>query len=203
MGRRKSHPRCQVCRDPRRAEIELAFVSRVGLDTVAERYGIHRQSVWRHMRNHLSDEDKAFYLSGISVRELADRAIAEDLSLMDYIVVVRGMLMNTLQDAAGDGDRASLAALAGKLTDLLKLSANINGDLKKLSPTTVTNNVTMFVQSPAFSELQAMLVRALSGHPEALQKVLAGLDELEAKATNSNPPMIEARPLETSDACAA
>lgn len=196
MGRQISHARCNVCRDARRAQIELAHVSGIGLNTLEDRFGIGRMSLWRHLKNHLTVEDRALYLADVNMRGLADRAHAESMTVMDYIAIERGIVMKSLQIAAMADDRPAVAALSGKLTDLLKLAANMSGQLHSLIPSQITNNIAVFTNSPAFGELQAMLVRALAGHPVALQRVMAGLEELDAKAASCTPPMIEARALE-------
>jgi hypothetical protein len=67
--------------------------------------------------------------------------------------------------------------------------------LLNAAPITNINNYAFFLNSPVFTELQAMLVKALADEPAALQKVLAGLDALEAKATdNSEPALLEMKP---------
>jgi hypothetical protein len=53
-----------------------------------------------------------------------------------------------------------------------------------------------------FIDLQSMLVRKLAGHPEALSRVVEGLQELEAKASQAQngATLIDARQLEHTDA---
>lgn len=199
MGQRRiTAKRCKVCSDPRRAEIELAHCSGIGLDSIAAKFGHplgtpehrnYRMSVWRHCKKHLKEDDRAAYLCDVDIKDLAARAHAESMSLMDYIAIERGLLMRQLQLAAGMNDKHATASLAGKLTELLKLSANVTGELHRLSPTTTTNNIAVFVRSPAFDDLQSMLMRALADHPEALARVVAGLRELEDKAAGPQGPL--------------
>jgi hypothetical protein len=76
-----------------------------------------------------------------------------------------------------------VAALAGRLNEVLLSIGGVTGEMLKLAPTSITNHTAIFINSPAFADLQAMLVRRLSGHPEALSEVVSGLLELEAKAS--------------------
>src|SRR3954470_18729125 len=110
------------------------------------------------------------------------RAADEGVSLLDFFKIVRGTLMKQFQLAASVNDRKAVAALAGKLNETLNLIGNISGEMLRLSPGTVVNNTAVFINSPAFTDLQSMLVRKLSGYPEALSAVVEGLQELEARA---------------------
>lgn len=185
--------RCTVCRHPRRAEIELAHVSGVSAKAIGDKFGLGHMSVFRHCANHLTDEMRAFYCAEVDVRELAARAHAESMSLMDYVALVRATLMRQLQIAAGANDRHATAALSGKLIEALKLNANLTGELSRLVPSSTTN-IAIFAASPEFAQLQAMLVRALAGHPDALERVLSGLQDLEARA--APPTMIDGKAVE-------
>lgn len=131
------------------------------------------------MENHVSADDRAFYLADVDLRGLADRANAESLSLLDYLSIVRGTLMTQMQVAAGCGDRSNTAALAGKLNETLKLIATCTGEMLRLSPVNITHNTAVFLSSPLYIELEQMLIATLSDHPDALAKVVDGLRALE------------------------
>jgi hypothetical protein len=191
---------CRVCRHPERARIELLRISGVGLSTVAAQFGISTDSVWRHMSHHVSEHDKAAYLADVPIAEMVARAADEGVSLLDFFKIVRGVLMQQFQLAAAVNDRHATASLAGRLNETLGLIGKLTGELLKLAPGTVTNNTAIFVNSPAFADLQSMLIRRLAIHPEALAAVIAGLRELEAKA-EPPPTIIDAHAVEAVDAC--
>jgi hypothetical protein len=202
MDRKITRARCLVCAHPERARIELARISGVGLDTIAKTFDISKAAVWRHTTNHLSDADRALYLADVDLKGLAERANAESLSLLDYLAIVRSTLLQQMQMAAGLNDRSGTAALAGRLNETLKLLASLTGELLRLNPHTVNHNVTVFMSSPLYVELEQMLIATLSDHPDALAKVVDGLRRLEerpsppeyATAALASPPMREINP---------
>src|SRR6266849_5079886 len=117
MVRKITRARCTICRHPERARIELARVSGVSLDSIAESFGVQRNAVWRHMGNHVTDADRAIYLADVDLKGLAERANAESLSLLDYLAIVRSTLLQQMQMSAGLNDRSATAALAGRLNE--------------------------------------------------------------------------------------
>jgi hypothetical protein len=177
-------PRCTICRLPRheRARIEIARLGGVGLDQLAAGSGISRDAIWRHMRDHVTDADKVAYLVDVPLQEMVARAADEGVSLIDHFRVVRFTLMKQFQLAAVCNDRRAVASLAGKLDEVLNSIGRITGEMLRLAPGAVVNNTTIFLNSPMFVDLQSMLMRKLQGHPEALGRVVEGLQELEAKA---------------------
>jgi hypothetical protein len=104
-------PRCTVCRLPRatRARIEIARLGGVGLDQLAAEFGVHRDAIWRHMRDHVTDADKAAYLVDVPLQEMVARAADEGVSLIDHFRVVRFTLMKQFQLAAVCNDRRAVA----------------------------------------------------------------------------------------------
>jgi AcrR family transcriptional regulator len=182
MVRKITRARCSICSHIERARIELARVSGVSLDNIAESFGVKRSSIWRHMTSHVSDADRAVYLADVDLKQLAERANAESLSLIDYLAIVRSTLLQQMQMAAGLNDRSGTAALAGRLNETLKLLASLTGELLRLNPHTVNHNVTVFMSSPLYVELEQMLIATLSDHPDALAKVVDGLRRLEERA---------------------
>jgi hypothetical protein len=174
--------RCTICVHSERARIEFARVSGVSLRNIEATFGVSGQAVWRHMGNHVSDADRALYLADVDLKSLAERANAESLSLLDYLAIVRSTLMLQMQAAAGCNDRSGTAQLAGKLNQTLQLIAECTGEMLRLNPHTVNHNVTVFMSSPLYIELEQMLIATLSGHPDALAKVVDGLRQLEERA---------------------
>jgi len=64
MSRTKLSSRCQVCRHPERWRVELLRAGGASLDSLAEKFSLDRDAIWRHWTNHVSDELKANYLCG-------------------------------------------------------------------------------------------------------------------------------------------
>ncbi len=182
MPRKVTRARCSICRHVDRSRIEFARISGVSLDNIAETFNVQRDAVWRHTRQHVSDDDRALYLCDVDLAQVAARANSESLSLLDYLAITRSVLMTSMQAAAACNDRSGTAAVAGRLTEVLKLIANLTGELLKLNPHTVNHNVTVFMSSPLYIELEQMLIATLSDHPTALAKVVDGLRQLEERA---------------------
>jgi hypothetical protein len=191
-------PRCKLCAHPERARIEMMRVGGVGLDAIAAQFNVSRDSVWRHMKDHVSDDERAEYLADIPLAEMLARAADEGVSLLDFFKIVRATLMKQFQLAASVNDRRAVASLAGRLNETLDLIGKLTGEMLRLSPGMVVNNTAVFVNSPMFTDLQSMLVRKLAGHPEALSRVVEGLQELEARATpiENSATLIDAMALE-------
>ena len=173
-------PRCHTCRHPDRARIEMLRLSGVSLDNIAHSFGISRDVIWRHMRDHVSADDKAAYIADVPVQEMVARAADEGVSLLDYFKIIRGTLMKQFQLAAAVNDHKAVAALAGKLNETLDMIGRLTGEMLRSAPGTVVNNTSVFVNRPMFVDLQSMLIRKLQGHPDALADVVQGLQELEA-----------------------
>jgi hypothetical protein len=189
---------CKVCGHHERVRIEMARLAGAGLDAIAKQFNVSRDSVWRHMKSHVSEDDRAMLLVDVPLQELLARAADEGVSLLDYLKIVRATLMRQFQLAASVNDQRAVAALAGRLNETLDLIGRLTGEMLKLSPTSITNNTAVFVNSPIFADLQSMLVRKLEGHPEALARVVEGLQELEARVATApkGAALIDARPLE-------
>lgn len=199
MSERKRNPfsrsPCKVCRHPDRALIEQGRILGVSLDALAARHDVSRDSIHRHMVNHVDDELRASYISQVPLAELAAKAAEENLSLLEYLAIVRGLLMREAQVAALAHDRHGLATVSGRLLESLRQIGGLTGEIARLAPGTVNIGSINFIGSPAFLALHEMLLRKLAGYPEALAAVLAGLGELEAMAAADAakpvPPMIE------------
>jgi hypothetical protein len=181
---------CTICRHHDRALIEASRIAGCSLDAVAAKYEASRDAIARHMANHVSDDDRAQYLAEQPLKELAERAAKENLSLLEYLALVRSLLMQETQLAALCHDRHGLASVSGRLLETLKAIGSLTGEIARLAPGTVINNTAVFVGSPAFAALHEMLLLRLSGYPEALAAVLEGLRELAAQDAPALPPAI-------------
>jgi hypothetical protein len=111
------------------------------------------------------------------------------------------MLFAQLQTAAAHGDMAQVNNTSRALTEILRELGKLTGEILNAAPVTnnITNNYATFIASPAFAELQAMLVQQLAPFPDALNAVLAGLDSLDRKASDA-PALIDLKPIQRLDA---
>lgn len=178
--------KCLICRHPRRFEIELALASGGSSHAVAKRFGTSADSAWRHWTRHVDDVRKRRLLIGpVSIREAADKAAKEGIGLIDALGLIRGTLLELFQRVSTAGDAHATALISARLLEALRLGASLAGELRSASGgTNVTTNL-MIVNSPAFAELQTMLLQRLSTFPDARASVLAGLRELDARLGGS------------------
>jgi hypothetical protein len=113
--------------------------------------------------------------------------------VIDYLGIVRGVLLQEFQLAAGVHDKHATAVLAGRLTEVLREIGRITGEIMKSPAVMNVSNSITFLNSPIFTDLQQMLIRRLAGHPEAMAAVVDGLRELESRSARptAGPPIIE------------
>lgn len=187
---------CQICRHPERAHIEALRVGGASLRALEIQFGISKDALHRHMRDHVSEARKKELLIGPArVAELVDAAAGESKSLLDYLGVTRSILFNSFVNAAEAGDRNGVANLAGRLLDSLRELAKLTGELRESAGVVINNNLAI-VASPQFVALQGGLLAIARRHPDVKAEVIALLRSLDDRpATGSrvaSPPMIEA-----------
>src|SRR5262245_1050383 len=85
---------CSVCNHPQRREIELALVPRLPVSTIGARYDVSRDSVWRHGRQHLTEVQRAAYLTALKPNDidLAELQRNESQSLLAQLLAGRAKL---------------------------------------------------------------------------------------------------------------
>jgi hypothetical protein len=171
--------RCTVCRHPNRTLIEAARVAGCSLDATAAKYGVSRDSIFRHMR-HVPDDVRLQYITETPIRDLAARAATEGVTLLDHFTIVRGILLQQFQLAAAVGDRNATAMLAGKLIEVLREIGKVTGELSSFAVNSLTiNNSTTILNSPIFASLQANLLQALAPFPAARSAVVTALRQMD------------------------
>jgi hypothetical protein len=185
---------CQICRHPDRWRLELLKAGGASLDSLAAKFGVHRNSVKRHYDRHVSPELKATYLLGpVQLQELAAKAAEQGGSVLDHLHAVRVVLMGQMSTMVEANDGRGVAYVAGRLTTVLETIAKISGELGDLARSTtynITNNVAVLSEHPAFAKLQATMLRALAEFPDARAAVVAALRGLDSE----NAPAATARP---------
>jgi hypothetical protein len=187
MRQRRLHSRagrgCLVCAHKDRVRIEASRVAGVSLDNLSRKFGVSRDSIFRHQRDHVDADLKASYIAETPIRDLAEAAASEGVSVLEYLSIVRAVLLQQFQLAASCNDRNGTAVLAGRLTEVLREIGRLTGEiLRAPAVQNVTNSVT-FVNSPDFVNIQQMLIKRLAGYPEAMAAVVEGLRDLDAGST--------------------
>jgi hypothetical protein len=186
--------RCQVCRHEARWQIELLRAGGASFESLAKKFNVDRDAIWRHWHGHVSAEMKAGYLTGpVQLQELAEKAATTGTSVLDHLQAVRTVLMGQLATMVEAGDSRATGYLAGQLVKVLETIARVSGELSDLARSTtynITNNVAPLSEHPAFAKVQATLLRALAPHPQARADVVDALRSLDSE----NAPVTTARP---------
>jgi hypothetical protein len=191
----KPRVRCVVCHHPERVRIEALRTARVSLDKLSEQFGIHRDAIWRHVENHVSDATKASYLLGpAKIADLANAAADESRSVIDYLAITRSIIMNALDKSAQAGKPYEVDRLSQRMVEVLNALGKITGEVSQLATTiNVTNNVQVLNSQP-FMELQSGLLQVCARHPEARADIIALFRDLDARHSGAPASkLIEAR----------
>ncbi|MHB8423923.1 MAG: hypothetical protein ACYDB9_02035 [Gammaproteobacteria bacterium] len=177
--KRRGNPttQCTICRHEQRHRIELALVSGASRQAVARKFNVSPHAAWRHGVKHITPERRAQLVAGpLKLHELAERAAQADMALQDYLGALRGSLFEQYLQAAEVGDRNGCATLSGRVIEVLRLEAQVNGEITKAT-SFVTNN-TLVMSSPAMVEFEEMLVQCLRPFPDAMRAVFVGIEQM-------------------------
>ena len=182
MSWEKGRPsgRCGVCGHQECTRIELLLAGGAGQKSVADKFGLSKDSVHRHWHGHVTAERKAALLLGpVQVQALAAKVAEESESVIDHHRATRAGLYQFYRAALEAGDKTSGAMLAGRLTEVNNSIARITGELAQ-SPLVQRNTVNVFMQSREFAEFQGRLIAVLNQYPQAREAVIAEFEKLEA-----------------------
>lgn len=171
---------CKTCAHEQRAAIEFGLARRVPVRTLARKFGLSQQSIFRHKRSHLSPQMKAALLRAIRPSKIDLEQLRHDESenLIQHVVAQRAKLYVLSDQAEEVGDLRAAAQLQGRLTANLELGAKLVGELRTAG-VTVTQNILM---NPQWNELRATLIRALRPFPDARKAVTQVLQTVESQA---------------------
>jgi hypothetical protein len=188
----KKGPSCTVCKHPDRVRIEATRIAGASLDSISAKYGISRDCIFRHMRRHVGEDLRAEYLAAVRIKELAQKAAAEGMSVLQYLSLIRSTLMNEFQLAAAVHDRHATSALAGRLNEVLRSIGSISGELGDMARSITVNGNINIMNNPVLANLQANILRALAPFPEARAAVIGALRAMDAPvdelADSARPP---------------
>ena len=102
--------------------------------------------------------------------------------MLDYLRLCRTVLTGQLAAMTEAGDGRGAAYVAGQLTRTLEAIARVTGEIGELARSTINinGNVSILTDSPAFARVQATMLRALAGFPDARAAVVVALRDLDA-----------------------
>lgn len=109
--------RCQICRHPERARIELLHAGGVSLDRIAAKFGVHRDAIWRHAENHMSEEQRASLILGrAKLGDLIEATAQEAGAVLEHYSIVRSILFSQLLKGAKNDDADGAAKISTQQT---------------------------------------------------------------------------------------
>lgn len=198
--KRKANPanRCAICRHPERVRIKSLHCAGVSLERLAEKFDVHKDAVWRHVRNHMTDHQRASYLIGpAKIAALAEVAAEESELILDYLNILRSSLFALLDKRAAEGDYCAVSMLSARATEVLREIGKLTGQISNFANSTVINvqnNLTILNSAP-FADLQSGLLQVCAAHPEARADIVALFHDLDRKYNAAPVPMIQAPPM--------
>jgi hypothetical protein len=173
-------PRCQVCQHADRAKIEVQMANGVGIDTLADRFSLHRQALWRHKRFHMTEDQlRRLKLTGYSDPRTDLEALkrTETESLLANLISER-VRQARIADAAEADQQWSVASKAsGELVRTLKTIGTLLGEIHT-GNTTINNQFNLLID-PQWLEIRRAITQALRPHPVALRAVADALQTIE------------------------
>jgi hypothetical protein len=180
---------CTVCASPDRHRLDLARARGISLRVLGRKYGLSRDSVARHWRNHVPAALKADLKKRALIRSEADLTEIrneEATGLLENLRALRGRLFQTLDIAERYADLHAVARLHAEIRANLETVGKLVGELNSHA-VKVENNL---VVSGDYLRLRSILIAALKPYPEARRAVAAALAAIEAP-TPTEPKQIE------------
>ena len=123
LRRKKSkHRACHVCVHQERTQIEAARIAGISADALAKKHGVSKWSIFRHMRDHVTDEERAQHVQHVPIRELAKAAAEEGVATLDYLKLYRSEISRQFLQPAARMTRTPRPTLAGSASRSTKRS---------------------------------------------------------------------------------
>jgi hypothetical protein len=178
--RHKTGPKCSICHHDKRHAMEIGLTYKVPMYTLARRFGVSPDALYRHARRHLSPQVRAAILAASKPSQVDLEALqtSESEGLLAQLVTQRARLQQHSELALELGDVRSAVAVESAITTNLTLVAKLLGQLVQRHEVTRTN----VLISADYLQLRSVLMRALVPYPDAACAVGNALHGLEADA---------------------
>jgi len=154
--------------------------SGVTFGALEAKFGVPKTVLLRHWHDHVGADRRLTYLVGkTTIQEIRERAVEENLSVLDYLAILRSGLMGQFVHQCEADAAIGAANVAGRVLDVLQQIGRITGEVAAAAaPGTVINNTIGISAAPAFPALMDGLLRICRVHPEARADIIALIDEL-------------------------
>jgi hypothetical protein len=160
--------------------IELLLAGGAGKKAIGRKFGLSKDSVHRHWRNHIPEERRAALILGPAQRQALSAQVAEEsASVLDHYRAIRAGLYTFFTAALEAGDRMTGAHVGGKLKDVNDSIAKLTGELSQ-SPLVQHNTLQVVMGNPQVQGFLQELACELKPYPDALGAVVRWLEAREA-----------------------
>lgn len=168
--RKKPGARCLPCAHPKRDALDRDIVRGMAARAVARKYGLHEDSILRHSKNHLPEEQRreiAVDLRRERAQEVATELNDERLDIANTYEALARRVERLITKAEQEGnDGLALASMEG-LRKVLHDIATMQGKLAQQLTVQVS-----LMESREWIELRAILEPIFREHPAAGQMFL-------------------------------
>lgn len=157
---------CLTCAHPMREHIDRHLVLRtMELTPLMRKYDIDRAAIWRHRKNHISEDTRKRIIAAALEEAREKEAMAIDSAVTEWKVDTRQALFNLsqrvekmLSKAEKDGDLRIGVAVAAELRRHLEAVAKVQGDLN-------ASQVIVLGDNPAWLKARDHLYAWISTQP--------------------------------------
>lgn len=176
---------CHTCMHPERVRIEALLAGGASLESISQKFGVHKAALHRHMHRHVNPEDLEI-LKGAPAQlaGLAEKAAAENMSILDYLSIMRSRLMRQLEASSAAGDNPGVCRASQTMLSVLQELGKLTGEIDLVAGIVINNNsnnqTLVQMTDPLIVRLQSGLLRTLAPFPDARRAVILMLADLEA-----------------------
>jgi hypothetical protein len=167
---------CKTCNHPERGRIDWLIACGGTRRAIADKFGLPRDGLLRHAKNHISPE----YIKTVKIGPFGSEAALRKLvsensvSVVENLTSIYGALASRFLANLEAGADAMTVQLAKSMHDNLALRARISKELQT-APSMVVN----VLNQPVILELQSRLLEVLTAHPAARAAVLRAFRDVE------------------------
>jgi hypothetical protein len=170
---------CKVCNAPAevRGKVDYLLAAGEPARSVATQFGLPPHSVWRHGRNHITDQyRRAVQLGAHRSEEEFRKLLAEEgVSVAQNLRAVYGGLLSRWLLAIESGNDQAVIGLSREIHSNLRLRAQLGRELMPNGPSVVVNNTAVSISGDWLQSFAAELVEIGKVHPEVRPALVAML----------------------------
>ena len=148
-------PPCSICMHDQKAALDRAIVEGQSIRALAPKYGVHRDSLARHSKNHISPA---------LVKVVQARQERGQEKLLDRVERVVAKVELLLESAEQTKQITQALAAVRELKGLYELVGRLTGELKPEGPAVTVN----ILQTPEVLRVIAAVRHVLADQPERL-----------------------------------